>query len=654
MPIVAFCQMPGADVDIGKFNKIQLEDGYLVDELFRKLPENHVYEMEQGPPESLWSRSKFAPRHLNMSCVYHLSKSILGDTTSISFAHEYIKPHNPKLPYQQPLALFYSKLVTNAEWKEFRHYVLDSIGRKTISEEFPDDILTPVYSDDLSQSTNGGKGWNLDWNKKFRSWDPDYSPLLADMYYPESERFYTRKQFDERKIEFEYGWTDSIDEGSEPNWENYIHEKVSLFRDSMAWIKDTSFKHFGNVEDGLVNFYNYHPYFQEKPVVGINASQAKAFLSWKEESHNRKLRQKGVPLRVKYSLRRDGSRKLDDATAPLVVESFLLSGWAVANRDYEEFVHYVRDSIARRTLSEEFPDVFLIPNYDDNLEEKDQSEWKLNWKTKIPWKKRIPWPERKEEEYYGETAKMMILLDDFFQDPTKGDNSLIEKRHLNYQQWFYNFKSASLEGVRIPDSIYGYDRGLIKGQVGLPIDMNYRSSLDSCNWPVGKGLSLSFINSNQQSTDVHAHEDRSAYIVYDLMNIYPSINHRNHSKICIKNCQMSGEQMPKNLEELCENVDCKLCPQIYDWDFMPKEYDFQIEPKALIMSLTYYQFQAYWWWKMRKGEFPVKHENPIIENYMPSKKEFAEIQTGVKVVHPAETHSLPTPGFRCEIIYYAK
>ena len=51
----------------------------------------------------------------------------------------------------------------------------------------------------------------------------------------------------------------------------------------------------------------------------------------------------------------------------------------ITNNEYRQFVNYVKDSIARRILGAEFPDRFLVPTYDDELQEKGEDEWQLNW-----------------------------------------------------------------------------------------------------------------------------------------------------------------------------------------------------------------------------------------------------------------------------------
>jgi len=56
--------------------------------------------------------------------------------------------------------------------------------------------------------------------------------------------------------------------------------------------------------------------------------------------------------------------KINDLLIP-----FYLLNHEVSNLEYRIFINYVRDSIARRILGEEFPDEFLIPTYDQELKE---------------------------------------------------------------------------------------------------------------------------------------------------------------------------------------------------------------------------------------------------------------------------------------------
>ncbi len=47
-------------------------------------------------------------------------------------------------------------------------------------------------------------------------------------------------------------------------------------------------------------------------------------------------------------------------------------------------------------------------------------------------------------------------------------------------------------------------------------------------------------------------------------------------------------------------------------------------------------------------------KNPAIRDYIPSREEFKKIQKGEIVLHPKETHELPSPVFRYEVKFYPK
>ena len=58
-------------------------------------------------------------------------------------------------------------------------------------------------------------------------------------------------------------------------------------------------------------------------------------------------------------------------TKVVSLSAFYMDQTEITNNEYRQFVNWVKDSIARRILGEEFPDLFLIPTYDDDLSERD-------------------------------------------------------------------------------------------------------------------------------------------------------------------------------------------------------------------------------------------------------------------------------------------
>jgi formylglycine-generating enzyme required for sulfatase activity len=86
-------------------------------------------------------------------------------------------------------------------------------GRKIFEELFANgnDPNNPITNDTL-KATEIKKNWlGLNWNStsSFNMWgDVKLMPLLSDMYYPSSERYYKRREIDIRQLVYEYYWID--------------------------------------------------------------------------------------------------------------------------------------------------------------------------------------------------------------------------------------------------------------------------------------------------------------------------------------------------------------------------------------------------------------------------------------------------------------
>jgi hypothetical protein len=104
--------------------------------------------------------------------------------------------------------------ITNNEYRQFVYWVRDSIARRILGAEFPEEFLIETYDDELEVKDEAD--WQLNWNSRFNyiSFNPakgqnsEYAPLLAQMFLSESERFYQRKEIDTRKLMYEYYWID--------------------------------------------------------------------------------------------------------------------------------------------------------------------------------------------------------------------------------------------------------------------------------------------------------------------------------------------------------------------------------------------------------------------------------------------------------------
>jgi hypothetical protein len=172
--------------------------------------------------------------------------------------------------YFQPF--YFSKHeVTNIEYREFITWVKDSLARRILAEEFPEEFLRPTDKDEATPLLN--------WDKEFKYWDAAYVPLLTEMYLPDHERFYRRKEIDIRKLNYVYYTKNEKGE--------QLTHTLNVYPDTLSWVNYTnSFS-----ADPLANMYAWHPAYDFHPVVGINYHQAKAFCHWKtiklQKDHNR-------------------------------------------------------------------------------------------------------------------------------------------------------------------------------------------------------------------------------------------------------------------------------------------------------------------------------------------------------------------------------
>ncbi|MGB0934180.1 MAG: SUMF1/EgtB/PvdO family nonheme iron enzyme [Lishizhenia sp.] len=246
--------------------------------------------------------------------------------------------------------------ITNNEYRQFVNWVRDSIAREKIYEGFEEDEEAERYINYQEEYFDEGalewveyessdrfinrEQFALNWDRDFSYNDPELIPLLADMYYPQPERYYKRKEIDTRKLRFKYYWVD-IKEASrrgsvniKPDGYNYqgnkmdddhrmldtpehpftrdpqgqdidlgyfnkkgqnnairghenrqrfiIDEEIQVYPDTLCWVRDFTY----SFNDPMTNMYFWHPSYDNYPVVGITWTQAKAFNVWRTQLLN--------------------------------------------------------------------------------------------------------------------------------------------------------------------------------------------------------------------------------------------------------------------------------------------------------------------------------------------------------------------------------
>lgn len=246
--------------------------------------------------------------------------------------------------------------ITNNEYRQFVYWVRDSIAREKIyegleedeeaerfinyqDEYFDEGALEWVEYDGSDRFINREQ-FSLNWDRQFSYNDPSLVPILADMYYPQPERYYKRKEIDTRKLRFKYYWIDikeaarrgtvhikpdgydyqgnKMDDdhrnldtpehpftrdpqgqdldlgyfnkkgqnnamrGHENRQRFIIDEEVQVYPDTLCWVRDFTY----SFNDPMTNMYFWHPAYDNYPVVGITWVQAKAFNVWRTQLLN--------------------------------------------------------------------------------------------------------------------------------------------------------------------------------------------------------------------------------------------------------------------------------------------------------------------------------------------------------------------------------
>lgn len=195
--------------------------------------------------------------------------------------------------------------ITNNEYRMFTNYVRDSIARKLL------------YN---SSNANAQYYANLDIDGNYigLNWDEpiDWSDTLAleGLYMPAHERFYGKREIDTRKLFYDYSWINYQKAARRSNMYNYaeqqyggnindrsdfiVRERTHVYPDTLVWIRDFTYSY----NEPRTSTYNWHPGFDNYPVVGVTWKQAKAFCNWRTQRQNEYFSKTGSATVMEYRL----------------------------------------------------------------------------------------------------------------------------------------------------------------------------------------------------------------------------------------------------------------------------------------------------------------------------------------------------------------
>lgn len=197
---------------------------------------------------------------------------------------------------------FYMKTaeVSNAEYREFLTWVMDSIFREAIyaSDEFSDeevfDMLVPEddsYCNPRDPNVLGYMPCKTDdrmlnrqlfsFNYTFDYWKEFGAkriiPIIAQFWL---RSYYQDYSSSKRINPFHFIYRDYMRLPLTPGrTSNIVDSLVQVYPDTSVWLKDSP---YGFVYP-MCDMYFWHPFYDNYPVVGISWDQAKAFCRWKEQ-----------------------------------------------------------------------------------------------------------------------------------------------------------------------------------------------------------------------------------------------------------------------------------------------------------------------------------------------------------------------------------
>jgi formylglycine-generating enzyme len=192
--------------------------------------------------------------------------------------------------------------ITNNEYRQFVHWVIDSLTRKTLGEQFPDEFL---ISEDENQNPIDPPFIN--WDTKIDTRDQEVVAAMEQLYIPENERFFRRKELDTRKLVYSYqdinyqeaaqakldyqrkiqssdkSTTFYEDEDLASDRSKFVKTyQINIYPDTLSWISDFTYSY----NDPMAKMYFWHPGFDDYPLVGVTWEQAQAFCIWRTQLYN--------------------------------------------------------------------------------------------------------------------------------------------------------------------------------------------------------------------------------------------------------------------------------------------------------------------------------------------------------------------------------
>jgi formylglycine-generating enzyme len=205
--------------------------------------------------------------------------------------------------------------ITNNEYRQFVYWVRDSIARRLLGEVKAEDFL-------IEENKKTGETFDppfLNWETKIVWNKEENRDALEQMFLPEHERYYRRKEIDTRKLFYEYYTVDlkaaaakdytvpgdsknaslaNRPQGLKDRSVYIRKEVINVYPDTLSWLHDYAY----SFNDPMTERYFWHPAYDNYPVVGVNWKQATAFCIWRSRYLESYTRSKGNTIANEFRL----------------------------------------------------------------------------------------------------------------------------------------------------------------------------------------------------------------------------------------------------------------------------------------------------------------------------------------------------------------
>ena len=202
--------------------------------------------------------------------------------------------------------------ITNDEYRQFTHWVRDSIIRKELIEVNPDkwgyvkDPNPNWNQSSLSEEQQRTEDYYINWYRPLNFQKQEVTEAMIstlilseeDQIQQESDvlplrPYFQSKLIDTRKLIYEYTWfnpNSAAQRDSRFNSEDEVYpegmeradafavkERIGVYPDTLTWVHDFTY----NFNEPMFDKYFWHPAYSDYPVVGVSWKQAKAFCHWR-------------------------------------------------------------------------------------------------------------------------------------------------------------------------------------------------------------------------------------------------------------------------------------------------------------------------------------------------------------------------------------